>query len=335
MNLSPSSIVSFYRSNPRTLHLHLSALVFLVAGILARRFNSGDAGFYCGFVAFCALAGVLHTWAYERRQMPKAPAPSKEKTERPENEERRRTPPMPKGFWQKRAGFTLLILIIGVLCFLLSRKMNFGGLTSWWQFWNLRLSRPGGMENLPAFLAFPMAGLVWKAWRLWGKIPGKEYKLWGYNPDKFIDNPEIVNPVTVRLWISKRLESTDYISKTLKAPSAMVFGDLFQYFLIEYNTKHDADNQIRFAEERYDDQPWGWLFHIKPSGLRWWKIYVDPDLTVKSNQLDKYTVMVNENGQKRHIVQIVAERILKEDAASEAVAGQGNENQEKRTSLIE
>lgn len=281
MNISPSSIVSFYRSNPRTLHLHLGALVFLVAGIVARRFNSGDAGFYYGFVAFCALAGVLHTWAYERWQMPKAPAPSKEKTESPENEERRRTPPMPKGFWQKRAGFTLLVLIIGVLCFLLSRKMTFGG-SSWWQIWKIGFSLKGGWENLPAFIVFPMAGLVWKAWRLWVAVPKKQYKLW-YYPDSAL-NMDIINYVPVLIRLSRQMESSDIIQETMRSPRSEKFGDVFQYFIFRYNTTRAGNNPIAHKSEQYD-KTWGWQFYLEPKGFRWWRIYLDPDKTVAENGL--------------------------------------------------
>ncbi len=122
-------------------------------------------------------------------------------------------------------------------------------------------------------------------------IPPKDYKKWIY-PDKPIvsdmENMDLSNFAVITFVFSKKFGDSALSNFQSKAPYSIRLGDLFYFFVQEWNYKNPG-NTIEFnAEEK---EPFGWYFYIKKS---WWKPmeYLDADLTVKENKISVNAVII-------------------------------------------
>ena len=116
------------------------------------------------------------------------------------------------------------------------------------------------------------------------KIPAHEYKQWFY-PEKTIvadmDNIDTSNIAIITYVFSKKFNDPEITNFQTKAPYDIKLGDLFFFFLQEWNYKY-PQNTIEFVDD--EKQVFGWLFYIKG---KWWSPnrYLDPDKTIKENQI--------------------------------------------------
>lgn len=115
-------------------------------------------------------------------------------------------------------------------------------------------------------------------------IRPKEYKTWVY-PQKTLlmdrDKIDVTKFSVINFVFSKKYGDTAISNFQSKAPNEIKLGDLFYFFVQEWNHKNPG-NTIEYAAS--NGMPFGWHFTIRKS---WWqpKFYLDPDLTVRENNI--------------------------------------------------
>jgi hypothetical protein len=72
-------------------------------------------------------------------------------------------------------------------------------------------------------------------------VPEKIYKFWFYPVKHSHDDPsehELENPVIISLIFRKNEKSSEPTTFRVKAPVGMKFGELFYYFINDYNDRN-------------------------------------------------------------------------------------------------
>lgn len=122
-------------------------------------------------------------------------------------------------------------------------------------------------------------------------IPTEIHKVWkfrmDYNEPEF--SSEMVEHIMVlELELTKKASDTEVVKVKAKAPSEFVFGEWFQLFLIDYNSKY-FENPINYQGE--NGELYNWIFYVKPtmgSGKR----YIDYEKKITDNKLsEKITIL--------------------------------------------
>ena len=152
-----------------------------------------------------------------------------------------------------------------------------------------------GMKNFGILM---LSSMVWflvpflfvKAVEGYAMIPEMVFKTWVYPLDKPIADPtdsELALPMVVSFEFQKKVNDTDYTLFRAKAPRDIKFGNLFYFFINDYNSRH-PEGIIQVASK---SDPYPWVFHFKPK----WFVktrYLDPDVTVFHNQVKENSVIV-------------------------------------------
>lgn len=126
-------------------------------------------------------------------------------------------------------------------------------------------------------------------------IPEKEVKRWFYplqSPPEEPDERMLEKPLVIAFLMPKQPDDHQFTNFRAKAPAAMVMGDLFYFFMEDYNARNGGQ-PIEYADKY--GRAHGWVFYFKP---RWYllyhKRYVDPDLTIAENRVKENSVIVCE-----------------------------------------
>ena len=144
-----------------------------------------------------------------------------------------------------------------------------------------------------ALITFILPLLIHWAFNFAIVIPPKEYKKWIY-PDKPIvsdmENMDLSNFAVITFIFSKKFGDSALSNFQSKAPYSIRLGDLFFFFVQEWNYKNPG-NTIEYMSA--ENQSFGWYFYVKKS---WWqpKEYLDADLTVKENKIAVNAVITTE-----------------------------------------
>ncbi|MCX6223464.1 MAG: TssN family type VI secretion system protein [Bacteroidia bacterium] len=152
-----------------------------------------------------------------------------------------------------------------------------------------------GMRN---FSTLMLSSIVWflipflfiKAMAWYSMIPEKVFKTWTYPVDKPIPDPtdaELASPMVVSFEFQKKVNQEDYTIFRAKAPKDIQFGNLFYFFINDYNSRHPEGT----IEVSTKSSPYPWVFHFKP---KWFEKtrYLDPDETVFHNQIKENSIIV-------------------------------------------
>jgi hypothetical protein len=172
---------------------------------------------------------------------------------------------------------TLIVLCLG--CFLFSLLFNYVGDLPY----GLMASTCTFTMVIPLLFSWAYSALL--------DIPSEIFKVWVFNPH--IKDPdftsETLNRIRVlELELSKKPDEADFIKVKAKAPDSFVFGDWFQLFLHDYNSKY-LDNPISNKSE--GGNMYQWIFYTKPSFLLG-KRYIDHDKSIEENNIEeKHTIM--------------------------------------------
>lgn len=167
--------------------------------------------------------------------------------------------------------FTLMIFCWGEAGFL-------------WLFWLVN-DTPVSVLLAGTGLPFLLPFLVHKSYLLWQSIPDKIYYVWQYS--EHLNTPEPVGgDVIIMHFLMKKGGGQAKESKfTVKAPLNMKIGDIFHYFLNNYNEQH-PDGPV-MANSKL--APFGWYFYVKTGWMQ--KEVVNPNMSVFRNQLTQDTVI--------------------------------------------
>lgn len=174
--------------------------------------------------------------------------------------------------------FTLFILAAGAITFLLA--------------W--RLVNREGMEfvMMTALLFFPAPLLIVYTFRRAMEIPPRIMKQWHYPVQQPIEDPDeakLKNLLLISFEFQKKGDEHWFTNFRAKAPTDMELGQLFYYFINDYNERHPQE-RIHYVNGHGD--PCGWMFYKKP---RWYTVftrYMDADRTIFTNSIRENDVIV-------------------------------------------
>lgn len=133
------------------------------------------------------------------------------------------------------------------------------------------------------YLMVPMA--VVRCFDLALAVPAKIYKEWYYPAKPIIadmDKFDLSNFAIITYVFSKKEGDTEKSNFQTKAPYDIKLGDLFYFFINEWNRKYPQGN-IQYTDEQANT--FGWLFYVKD---KWYqpKKFLDPDKTVRENNIN-------------------------------------------------
>ncbi len=126
-------------------------------------------------------------------------------------------------------------------------------------------------------------------------IPKPLYKTWKYTFDMKLpdmDSIDFSNSYIVTLQLNKSEADFNDTFMKFKAPlDRLTFGELFYLYMNEYNDKH-REYPIQYLNSL--QQPFEWVFYVKPS--KWWKFksYIDPSLTMRENKIRENYIVKSE-----------------------------------------
>jgi hypothetical protein len=174
--------------------------------------------------------------------------------------------------------FTLLILLAGAICFVLAyRWVNREGLE---------------LPMMWSALFFIIPLFVWHTFLTALAIPPKVLNQWYYPVHEPMEDPEeskLRNMLLISFEFQKNGQDPFFTNFRAKAPVDMELGELFYYFINDYNERH-PQGQILFSNGT--GKPHGWMFYKKP---KWYTIlttYMDADKTIFLNRIRENDVIV-------------------------------------------
>jgi len=182
-----------------------------------------------------------------------------------------------QSFWPDLI-FTIIILLGGAICFVLAyRWLNKEGLE---------------LSMMFSILFFIVPLFVWHTFQTALAIPPKVLNQWYYPVHEPMEDPEegkLKNMLLISFEFQKNGVETYFTNFRAKAPVDMELGELFYYFINDYNERH-PQGQILFSNGT--GKPHGWMFYKKP---KWYTIlttYMDADKTIFLNRIRENDVIV-------------------------------------------
>lgn len=178
-----------------------------------------------------------------------------------------------------RLAFTLSVMLFGALLFLLVfRFVN---------------DQPGYLVMvLGSVLFFIIPFLVYETYLRAIAVPPKTIKLWRYPVhDGGIepDQASLKNMLIVSFTIQKKMVDPYLTTVRSRAPAGMRFGDLFYFFVNDFNEKNPED-KIQFMTVEGNAQEW--TFFKKTKWYNLFTHYIDADKTIAGNKLKENDVIV-------------------------------------------
>jgi hypothetical protein len=242
----------------QNIYLIGAALVFGIVGI------TGHPAFFSDPVTFMLIyqvlffgLGVLHLYLVKKW----IPFPVQEK----------------KSFWLDFV-FTLVIGLFGCLLYVFA----------------FRFFNRDGYHYIMAtsIICFLVPLLIYQVFLKSVTIPPLAFKQWFYPVYQRVEEPEdaqLKNMFIVTFRFQKKLTDPYLTSFRAKAPANMGFGNLFYYFINDYNERNPED-KIEFLDER--GNPQGWTFYKRG---HWYTVnskYIDADNSISSNGLKENDVII-------------------------------------------
>lgn len=185
-----------------------------------------------------------------------------------------------KGSFGLELLFTVVVILLGAIGFVtLYRVVNREGLQ-----WSMAASS--------LFFLLPM--LFFQTFKKAVGIPPKIVQEWFYPVEQALEDPEeskLKNMLVISFEFRKQTADPHYTNFRAKAPVDMEFGQLFYFFINDYNERH-PDGRIHFVNDI--GEPHGWIFYKKP---RWHTLitrYVDGARTIFNNHIREDDVIICE-----------------------------------------
>jgi hypothetical protein len=182
-----------------------------------------------------------------------------------------------KAFWLEFI-FTSLVALFGCIGFLLI----------------FHLLNRSGLQYVMAgsVLLFLIPFFFFQTFQKALAIPPKILKEWFYPVREEVDEPEdskMKNLLVISFEFQKQIHDPHFTNFRAKAPVDMDMGQLFYYFINDYNERH-PNGKIEFVNG--SGEPHGWIFYKKP---RWYSIltnYIDAEKTIFTNRIKENDVII-------------------------------------------
>jgi Type VI secretion system, TssN len=120
----------------------------------------------------------------------------------------------------------------------------------------------------------------------------KIYTQWFYPINVEMQEPEeekLKNMLVISFEFQKKITEQHFTNFRAKAPRDMEFGELFYYFINDYNDRH-PNSKIEVADQSMES--YGWIFYKKP---RWYTVstdYISTEKTFYANRIKENEVIV-------------------------------------------
>jgi hypothetical protein len=183
----------------------------------------------------------------------------------------------PPAFWVELL-FSVLVGIFGCIGFLIVYYL---------------LNKNGFQYLMAGSILFFIIPLVFNhTFRKAIDIPAKILNEWYYPVNMEIEEPEdskLKNLLVISFEFQKKIYDAHLTNFRAKAPVDMEFGQLFYYFINDYNERH-TDNKIQYINQ--GGAPHGWIFYKRP---RWYSLftnYVDAEKTIYNNRIRENDVII-------------------------------------------
>jgi hypothetical protein len=128
---------------------------------------------------------------------------------------------------------------------------------------------------------------------LWSvAIPPKVYKQWYYpahRQEPELEEAKLKNLLVISFEFQKQMGDRYFTNFRAKAPVDMEFGQLFYYFINDYNDRHGGSS-IRYANIQGDLH--GWIFYRKPKWYHLSTKYIDTEKTIFINNIKENDVII-------------------------------------------
>lgn len=176
--------------------------------------------------------------------------------------------------------FSCIVGCLGAACFLIVyRKMN---------------SRGFEFIMMGSILFFILPLLVFETFRKAINVPPKVLKKWYYPVQQDIEEPEdnkLKNLIVISFEFLKDPYDNTITNFRAKAPMEMEFGELFYYFINDYNERNQ-NSRIQFVDD--SGKPYGWIFYRKNKLLSLFTNYIDGETTIRQNKIIENDVIICE-----------------------------------------
>jgi hypothetical protein len=123
-------------------------------------------------------------------------------------------------------------------------------------------------------------------------IPLKIYEKWFYPVHEEMEEPDdsrMKNMLVISFEFQKKKTDSHYTNFRAKAPADMEFGQLFYYFINDYNERH-PNAKIEFLNDQ--SGPYGWVFYKKPAWYSFNTSYVDSAKSFYINNIRENEIIV-------------------------------------------
>ncbi len=174
--------------------------------------------------------------------------------------------------------FTLILCLCGSVCFMLVyRWVSADGLIP---------------MMLTSCYVFIIPGFVYQTFLKAVAIPPGIIKQWKYPFDQHIVDPDeskFRNLLVISFEFQKQTTDNHFTNFRAKAPADMEFGQLFYFFINDYNERHPSA-KINYVSQT--GEPHEWIFYKKP---RWHSIfteYIDTDKTIFNNKIRENDIII-------------------------------------------
>ncbi|HLA57994.1 MAG TPA: TssN family type VI secretion system protein [Puia sp.] len=205
---------------------------------------------------FFLLAGILHMYAM-RKYLKWTNAPD--------------------AFWTELL-FSVVVGIVGCVGFLIVHYL---------------INKNGLQFIMAGSILFFIIPLVFnQTFRQSIEIPPKILHEWYYPVNTEIEEPEdskLKNLLVISFEFQKKINDEHLTSFRAKAPADMEFGQLFYYFINDYNERH-RDNKIQYVNQGGD--PHGWIFYKRSKWYSLFTDYVDAEKTIYNNRIRENDVII-------------------------------------------
>ncbi len=143
-----------------------------------------------------------------------------------------------------------------------------------------------------ALLFFIIAYFLYATFVKAVSIPLLIYTKWFYPVHEEVEDPDddkMKNMRVIAFEFQKTKTDQHFTNFRAKAPMDMEFGQLFYYFINDYNERH-PQGKIQYLNEQA--APYGWVFYKKPKWYSFNTRYIDTDKTFFINNIRENDIIV-------------------------------------------
>lgn len=141
-------------------------------------------------------------------------------------------------------------------------------------------------------LFFVLPYFIYQTYHRAVSIPPKIFKEWHYpvhGKEPALDDRQLKNLLVISFEFQKQVSDRYFTNFRAKAPADMEFGQLFYYFINDYNDRH-VDSTIRFSNQLGDLH--GWIFYRKPKWYHLSTRYIDTEKTIFINNIRENDIII-------------------------------------------